>query len=566
MPALNYGIRRQSQFPPVYSDALQQNDAPDNTMAPPVYGGANAIPAAYSEAGGADDPGYSGYPYTYPGAPNRTPTGTFQPNTQTSDINQMWRDNRTFALDQGNALDQQIADQYNRAGTLEDRYRTGTGMASPGMEQAYGSLWQTPGYTADETGNIVRDQQFNSLITPQWKYDAMNPTDEEASGIRGNTGSYTDYFDPDQLRGIDTNTANMQRGQVAEAKGNVAGALDQQRADYAKAMDQSAQNAALEGGASAVRGALDPNRLRYDPNVAAKATMTDQDVQDVIGQAGRTVGNRYGALKDSIKQGAIAQGNADALAIAAAGERANQDQTVAGADAMTDARIAARNAQRQNLMDLEGQRIAAEQGYSGLATSNEQQLAARGLSAAENAAARGMTAAGTTGANALQGAQYTGNLATGVEQGIGGQEANTGKYIASTGTGIRQAQDTANAARNLQLYGARQQNAQFAIPQQFGQGMAVNTQLSNANTNVANARRQGQQEYRGWTGDQTAQQQQAGQTATGQRIAGYGARTGAQNQATQGLSNWELGNKQSSPFNKAMQVAGLLVGASRNRP
>ena len=554
MPIQNYGstgtgIRRAN-----YSPYLDQPDQ----VAPPPY---PAQPASMA-MGGVDDPGYSGYAYSYPGAPNRTPTGSFQPNTQTDDINRMWRDNRTYAIDQGNAIDQQTQDQYNRAGTLEDRYRFGTGMQSPGMEESYGDLYQTPGYTADEAANITRERQFNGLITPDSAYSDLNPTDEEQAGIRGNTGSYSEFFDPDQLRGIDANAANMQRGQVGEAKQNVAGALDQQRADYAGALDTGRQDAAVAEGAGNVRSTIDAGKLRYDPNVAQKATMTDQDVQDLIGKAGRTVGARYGAIKDSIRQGAVAQGNADALAMAAAGSRANQQEAVSGADAMTDARIAAKEAQRNNLMSLEGQRIGAEQGYAGLASSNEQELANRALGVAENNANRKMTAAGTTGANALQGAEYTGNLATGVEGNIGNQEQGTGKYIASTGANIRQAQDTANSNRNMNLYGARNANAQYAIGNKFGQGMAVNTQLSNANTNVANARRQGQGEYRGWLSDQAGQQQQAGQTATAQRIAGYGARTGAANQATSGLSNWEIGNQDNTVLNKSLKTIGTLAGAA----
>ena len=160
----------------------------------------------------------SGYRYSYPGSPNRAPAGTFQPNTQTDDINRMWRDNRTSAIDEGNVIDQQISDQYNRAGTLEDRYRFGTGMQSPGMEESYGNLSKTPGYTPDEAAGITRENQFNNLVTPDWEYQSLDPTGEEAQGIRGNTGSYDEFFDPDQLRGIDANYANMARGQVAEAK------------------------------------------------------------------------------------------------------------------------------------------------------------------------------------------------------------------------------------------------------------------------------------------------------------------------------------------------------------
>ena len=523
------------------------------------------------------------YQFQYPGPPNRAATGSFSPNTQTSDINRMWRDNRTDAIDEGNAIDQQTVDQYNRANQFEDRYRFGTGMQSPGMEEAYGNLWNTPGYTSDEAGNIIRDRQFNGLITPDSEYSNLNPTDAEASGIRGNTGSYTDYFDPDQLRNIDVNSANMQRGAVQQARTDIGGALDAEKSGYAAAIDPGKlglssdyyknTSGALNSGTDAVRGTIDAGKLRYDPSVAEGARMTDRDVQDLETQAGRTVGNRYASLRDSIKQGAVAQGNADALAIAAAGGRLNAQEAATAGDAMTDARIKARGAQAERNMALEQQRIGAEQGYAGLASGNEQEIASRTLgqanlneqnrlNAERDISNRQMDATGASAGHALAGGTYLGSLAAGTEGSIGANEANTGKYIASTGTGIRQAQDTANSGRALNLYGARQGNAQFGIQNKFGQGMAVNQQLSGANKGVADARRTGQEEYRNWTTGQTGAANTAAQNATSQRIGAYGARTGATNSATSGLSNWEIGNQDNTVLNKSLKTIGTLSGAA----
>lgn len=558
--AFNYGgIRRRN-----YQDDYAQVDP---YSAAPQEEGPGSVGAVSAQPISSAQPDVSlpqtGYQYNYPGAPNRAPASTFQPNTQTDDINRMWRDNRTSAIDQGNVIDQQISDQYNRAGTLDDRYRFGTGMQSPGMEESYGNLSKTPGYTPDETAGITRENQFNNLVTPDWEYQTLDPTGEEAQGIRGNTGSYGEFFDPDQLRGIDANYANMARGQVAEAKGNVSGALDQQRSDFDAAVDPSAQNAALKTGAANVRSTIDPRKLRYDQGVADSSRITDADVRDWQGKAARSVGQRYASAKDAVVQGAAASGNADPLSIAAARSRLENQEAVGSADALTDARISGRMAQTQRNMDLERERLAAEQGYSGLASANEQTLAGRELATAENTSGRRMAAAGTTGANALQGAEFTGDLATGVEGNIGGQEANTGKYISTTGTGIRQAQDVNASSRERALYDARNANKVYSIGNKFNQGFGVNQQLSTANTKVADTRRAGEGEYRGWLTDQADKQQQATQTATGQRIANYGVKSGATNAATSGVSNWEIGNQDNTVLSKAMRGLTTVSNAAR---
>lgn len=505
------------------------------------------------------------------GAPPTASSGNFQPNTQTDDINRMWRDNRTTALDQGSAINGDLVNQQNYRSGLESNYRNAA-------DTAYNDLSQTPGYTADESSNIVRNNQFNGLLSPQSKFDSLNPTAQEQAGITGDPNAPRD---PNLQRQIDSNSANMQRGAVQATTQNIGDTLGKEEAANSAAIDGSKlgvssdyyknTSGALAAGDSAVRGTVDSSKLRYDPNVAAASKFSDKDVQDWQDQAARTVQSRYAGAKDDLTRAAAASGNAGPLAVAAGRARLENQSAAGAADAATDARIQGKQAQTQRNMDLESARIGAEQGYSGLASSNEQTLAARGLTQAntdeqtrlaaqEDISNRQMQAASTETAHGLQGATTAGQLATGVEQGIGGQEASTQQNITNTGV----AADTSASGRAATLYNARNTAGKYGIDTAYSQGADVNKTLSAANTGVANARITGGQEYRGYLGSQTQQAQQAGQAATGQRIQNYGTQMGATNQATSGESGWEIGNQGNTVLNKSLNTIGTLSGAARS--
>lgn len=506
----------------------------------------------------------------------RVPTatgGTFAPNTQTSDINRMWRDNRTDAFDEGNAIDYDLRQQQDYRGGLEDVYRGG-------MDTAYNDLEQTPGYTDAETTAIMREPQFTNLQATDQDFAQLGPTDTETAGMRGDPSSYDDYFDQDLQRQIDTNAANQQRGAVQTATERIGGALGTQQEAFNEAIDPSQlgvsedyyanTGGALRDSTGQIRESVDPTKLRYDQQVADESRFTDQDVNDWQAKAGNTIRNRYAAAKDAVTQGAAAQGNADALAIASARGRMENQEAVGAADATTNARIQGRMAQTGRNMELEDARLAAERGYSGLRSSNEQTIADRTLGQANkneslrldanrDISNRRIDTAGKQGSDALGAYKFTGDLATGVEGNIGAREAGTQQNITDRGTDINIAKEQTAAGREADLYANRAGIKKYGIDTKYGQGMGVNTQLSNTAGGVANARRQGQSERRGWLTDQTGQQVEAGQTATGQRIQNYGTRAGAVNSATGGLSSWEVANQGNTALSKAGR-AGKVVG------
>lgn len=550
-----------------------QGEAPSSYDPSSGGGGGSVIDSGASGAAGSNQPSFPN-----PNAP-RTTGAQFQPNYQTGDINRMWRDNRTAGDAQGDALSADLRAQQDYYGQLEQGYRGQ-------MNNAYQDLYNNPGYTPDEANQIVRSQQFNGLLAPNSAFDSMNPTDAEYSGMSGNTNSYNDFFNADSvsnLYNIDSNSAQYQRNAAQQGLGKIDSAVNQQAADYNNSLGQQLglsgdfynnTSNAINSGTSSVRGTIDPSKLRYDQSVANASRLTDQDVQDMQTQAANTVRNRYAAAKDALSQSAAASGNADALAVAAGRARLEGQSAVDAADAATNARLQSRLAQTGRNMELEQSRIGAEQGYAGLASSNEQQIANRTLGQAntdetmrlgaeQDISNRRMQIAGAVGSARTGAAQYGTNLTTGIESGIGQQAQNTGQYVANMGTNIRQAQDQANVARQQALYNSRVGNQQYKINTQYGQGMGVNQQLSQANQQVANARIGGQQEYRGWLSSQTNTNQAAGQTAAGQRIAQYGTQGQLRNQATQGLSNWEIGNQGNTAFNKSLRTIATLAQAGK---
>lgn len=580
MPLRNYGnIRNRPQ------QAQPDQSQPGMVGAPAQFPGSGmaqygagdvseAAPQDPSQAGPPADPNAPPTPGQAPipssGAPPTASAGNFQPNTQTGDINRMWRDNRTTALDQGNAINNDLVNQQNYRSGLESNYRGG-------LDSAYNDLKQTPGYTADESSNIVRNDQFNNLLTPQSKFNDLAPNSQEQAGITGDPNAPRD---PNLQRQIDSNSANMQRGAVQATTQNIGNTLGKEEAADSAAIDGSKlgvsgdyyknTSGALAAGDSSVRGTIDSSKLRYDPNVAAQSKFSDKDVQDWQDQAARTVQSRYAGAKDDLTRAAAASGNAGPLAVAAGRARLENQSAAGAADAATDARIQGRQAQTQRNMDLEQARIGAEEGYSGLASGNEQTLAARGLTQANTNEAtrqaserdisnRQLQTASTEASHGLQGATTAGQMATGVEQGIGAQGATTQRNITDTGM----AADTSASGRAATLYNARNTAGKYGIDTAFGQGSDVQKTLSAGNTAVANARIGGQQEYRGYLGNQTSQAQQAGQTATGQRIANYGTTIGATNQATSGLSGWEAANQGNTVLNKSLNTIGTLAGAAK---
>ena len=114
-----------------------------------------------------------------------------------------------------------------------------------------------------------------------------------------------------------------------------------------------------------------------------------------------------------------------------------------------------------------------------------------------------------------------------------------------------QADETASN-RAGQVATNRQNVPGNAQQQTYDRGMAINTATSNRTAGVADARRAGQAENRGYATGQQTQASNNVNTANAQRIDNYGTTAGAANNATRNKQNYELG-KSAQGFTTALK-------------
>lgn len=547
-PALDPGAGE----PPAVGDP-PQGPPVDDPGAPAPAGGRSLRPRGYPggyqpqpppQQGGYQGPSYQQQPlanFNYPTMPpaptfdpNKAPDGAglyygqqigaqdpsmqYIPDLTTNDPNRMYRNVQNIGYNLGSGIN---ADLYNQTQQQYGLYGQYGNLAN----QAYSQLAQTPGYTQDEQQNIIRQQGYQGAMTTPEQYASLGPTGSESAGMTGDTGSYGDYFNPQQFNDLNQANENMQYANVDRAG--------------------AAQQGAIGGLQSAYGQAIDPTKLRTSAGYMQQAGMTDAEVEQAAQAAERNVGTQYGAAMDDVRRRAAASGNASPMAIAAATSRLQNQQSVATADAATDARLAARGQQRQAATGVEQTRLGAEQGLTGME----------------------MGAAGNVAGQQMGAAQYQGGLSQAAQNQILANQMGAAQYTTGMGTSIRQAQDTANTQRAAQLYGIRQGNTQYGQQSTYQQGMGVNQALSAGYANAAQQRMQGQQQYRGFLTGQQGQALGAYQTGQGQRIQNYNALTGGMNANAAQWGNWQLGKaSQPTGFQQAVAIgAGALASQQQQQ-
>jgi hypothetical protein len=521
-----------------------------------VRGAAQDPNAPQGPVGGPQTP-LTGVPNTYGGGfTNSTSPG------------QMLSQNRMNIQGQGNAINQEAMDAINRYGSLEEAYRQ-TG------DQKFADLAKTPGYNADEAAKIGTD--YNQLKTsPQSLQDRFLNSGEQA-GIRGNPndprntmnagvdaeGKQLNSFG-ENLGGQLSNLSAGEGGQLAKYESNVGSQAGKLESNVGGQLANEQRNVTgavggLSSGLTAAQGkfgkldtAVNDPALNFDPNATEKQ-YTDQDVQDEINAAGRSVGVKTQAEKDDIERRAAAQGNSSPAAIAAMQQRQDLQGGVQGADAETDARIAAKQAQYERAAGIEGQRegaVKTQTGFkAGAATTEEQQAqAAAGLAGTTDVNANlnlgheGVAAGENVGAQTIGAAEDVGKAGVGVAQdvghaGVAGAEdyGHTAVNEASDAAGkTYQAANTAeqNAAAREQFLGQNRQATTGDVQNtQFGQGMTTAGANSTGAQTLGNARIAGETAVRNYNTGQQAAATQAGQAARTNQVQNFGVQSGGVNQA-----------------------------------
>jgi hypothetical protein len=506
--------------------------AGDNT-APAPQGNAYGDGQVVAENAGAFGP-----------APQR---GTFggpvgsQPDLNTHDPNKLIRNAQTYAYGQGQNLDTQMAQEQQYQAGLEQRYR-------PGMEQAYGQLQQTPGYTAEEQTGMLRTPEVYGYQATQGQFQGMNPNATETAGIQGN---------PYGGRDIAVETSANMTGDLGKTAGQLSGMEQQQAVDQGNTVNGYGSVALnnLGAGQGAVRGAIDYNKLGLNATADQRMQMTDKDVQDIENQAGTTVQNRYASAIGDLARNANAAGNATPMAVAAARARLENQSAAGAGDAMTNARIQATQAQRQATAQAEGMRLGAEQGYAGLSSANEQELAQRNLANTQYWGQMANANANTLAANRYANTQYAGT-----------ERANATMNTGQMRLGAQQQGEAAAQQRASDLYNTRRQNAQYGIDTTYGQGMGIAGQQSATTQQIGQARQAGQGEYRGYLAGQTGAASAGVQQGFENRGKTYATETGSANQGAGTQAQYNIGQKNApSPLEKYVtRPISQLAGAAKN--
>ncbi len=137
----------------------------------------------------------------------------------------------------------------------------------------------------------------------------------------------------------------------------------------------------LETGAGRTRGTIDKAALTAAPEYLEQYQFGPEDQQRYVETVAASEGQATQAALDRMRREAAAAGNVGPLALAAAESRARQTGEVAAGDAVRRARLDAKKLFLDTLQQREQTRLAAEQGYAGLASGVESDIAQRELAA-----------------------------------------------------------------------------------------------------------------------------------------------------------------------------------------
>lgn len=480
------------------------------------------------------------------------------------------------AVDYGNTFQTAFGNAYTGAMGQSQAYQSQA-------DAAYNALNQTPGYTDDETSNILQQPMLTNSMTTSDQFNSNFLTGAEQQGIMGNAGSVQSAFDPNSI----TSTAQQgndwtkqqyqnsyQAAQDALNKGQQA--ATQTLGDYGNRL-----NSAYGTMSGNVNSALGQSSAAIDKNIQntqdqfnkiidpTKLGISDQEVSGLKDQAGRQIGLNYAAQKDQLQRQAEAAGNVNPLALAAANSRLGRQSAIDNADAVTNADLTAREAQRQANVGIAGMQQNAATTIGQMGQAGAQFTGAQNVGAQQQLGSAGMGVQSELGQAGLNTDLSMTGLNTGVQSAYGNLGASVGATAnaqqtaatqAAGNTAIQQAQyvDTNNAARQAALATNRQQTSQANQAQQYQQGYNSSNALSSRYQGVAQQRIQGQQATRNyWQGQGQFQGSQAN-AAAGSQVSGAQASLNGMAQGASTAMGTEIGRRSTRPV--TIGTGGVTVG------
>lgn len=451
--------------------------------------------------------------------------------------------NRALIQQKGDQLSQDQGNELGGNEALRNDYRSTLDRIYQPQAEGQG------GYSPEEIAAIQR--AGGVVPTSQSQLDSNFLTPDEEAGIRGDTGSYTKYFDPNQLNQQQDASAGLQRNAVNNLKTGLTGDINEDalsqsgkyQQDSANQLDQNQGQfgTVLGADASNVRGAIDPNAVTASQGFLDDYNMTPEEQQNIITSAGISAGAKDAAAVDAEERSARAAGSSPE-GVAAYRARMARAQAADAGDAMTKARVdasnaaAARKLSGEQLREQGGQyltntKVGSEQHLGDLALSGTQQLGQQALDQrAKDEAARVADEQFTTGAK-LNATATGGEADIANEANINNQGRQQGQYNATTGTGIAEAQDAATSGRAGTIAGNRQTTNVNNQNTQFNQGQAVDNTQSARAKEIADTRLGQQTQGLNYYQGQNEQANQNVQNDQNRQIQTYGTQTSGTNQA-----------------------------------
>lgn len=507
-------------------------------------------------------------PNTVPGDPRINDyEGGF---TNTNDPRKMMEQNRMNWEGKGDTIARQTSATTTDLGNQVRRYR-GAGDA------AADELQETPGYTRDEGDQINVD--YNQFNTPQGAFDEQGLTPNEVASINGNPHLRREALNPQIHMDIDKTSADAQNQGVRDLKTGLKDAYDPQALKRsATYMDEtSGALAGQEGGVNSAIGSEeasldqinDPSKLGVSGDFINRYRMSDQDVNDLETQAGRSEGLRYQNAQDTLNRDAFAEGNTSPAALAAARARLLTQEGSATGDAAANARIQAKNTQAAREKEIEDARRGSEGDIATRRSNAATTVGQQKIAGAENLSTNRLKTAGESEntrmsgerdvADRNTGAAITGNTAAiEVADRTGKEAQDTSRFNENARVGVEKDIDDTTSNRAAQIAGNRQNTTTRIADTKFAQdtGSAQNT-AAGAKT-VGDARIAGNKSYRDYVQGQQ-QGAQAGQlTSSGQQIQNYATQGGLVNEATQQKGTQDLGQSAANT-NKVKAIGGIAA-------
>lgn len=463
-------------------------------------------------------------------------TSYYLPYSSSTKPKDMWANARDLARYYGQMGENTFGTDYEEDRAAGNWYRNRG-------DELFGNLLENPGYSEDEIRSILDQEGLAGGLPSDEDYAGNYLTPWEEEQMYGDTASRVGLFDPQMTEDLEQQKANRVREGLRSTEAGMRGAFQGGAARGREALGAygTAARGALSRGGERSRGVLERGtsdlRATLDPS---QLDFTDEDLALLRDRAGRLVGGEYGQSRDEVLRRALIQGDAgNPLAVASALGRLDHQRSIDAADAMTDAELKGREAQRGARRDIATLRGEMEKGILDRALGLEDTLGGRELTLEGQ-----LGEAGLGLENSLRGEEVgmegrLGENLTGTEYKLGSDLQSSHQGDVDRSIDIRRDIDNTSAARAGDIARNRQTVNLQNQGDRYNRAMQQSQERSKRAQQVADTRRADKLTAMGYYPEQqktmmTGAQNQAQNRLQSGQIAVQGATS-----AAQGMSSWE---------------------------